>query len=57
MNLTLIQFVAIEKDDETRDKVKEVIEKTGFGEVTRTIKIQDSEVILEEYCVITRKKP
>jgi hypothetical protein len=57
MNLTLIQFVAIEKDDEIKKKVQLVIEETGFGEVTRTIKIQDSEIILEEYCITTRKKP
>ena len=57
MNLTLIQFIAIEKDDAMKKKVREVIEETGFGEVTRTVKIQDSEIILEEYCVTTRKKP
>ena len=57
MNLTLIQFIAIEKDNAMKKKVREVIEETGFGEVTRTVKIQDSEIILEEYCVTTRKKP
>lgn len=57
MQINLAQFILIEKDDEIKKKVREVIEETGFGEVTRTIKIQDSEIILEEYCTTTRKKP
>ena len=57
MQITFAQFEIIEKDDEILSKVREVIEKTGFGEVSRTIKIQDSEIVLEEYSVITRKKP
>lgn len=57
MQINLAQFILVEKDDEMKRKVREVIEETGFGEVTRTIKIQDSEIILEEYCITTRKKP
>jgi len=57
MYITFAQFEIIERDDEMKRKVKEVIDETGYGEITRTIKIQDSEIVLEEYCTTTRKKP
>ena len=57
MEITLSQFAVIEQNDEFLNKVEEVIVKTGYGEVTRTVKIQDSKIILEEYSVTTRKKP
>ena len=57
MAITFAQFILIEKDLDMIKEVQRVIDKTGHGEVVRTIKIQDSRIVLEENTTTTRKKP
>jgi len=57
MEITFAQFILIEKDPEMIEGVQRVIDKTGHGEVIRTIKIQDSRIVLEENTTTTRKRP
>jgi hypothetical protein len=57
MELTLEQYKLIEPDDAMIKRVEKVINETGFGQVSKTIKIQNSLIVLEEYDENIKRKP
>jgi len=43
--------------DKIKEAIQKVMDETGFGEVVYRVKIQDSEIILEQDEIIIKRKP